>query len=121
MQLCVGVAFDELWRRDRRHLRTILFRWLMSALGRNPLPVVREYATEKNLQHRSTPAGEIDHSLGIALTNEGALSSQSDADAGEWSVEAPRLGFARIYAVVHCTEEEVGAIAETNLRVGKIE
>ncbi len=46
------------------------------------------------------------------------LSSQSNTHTGERALEAQRFGFARVDAPVDCAEEEVGAIAEAELRVG---
>ena len=45
------------------------------------------------------------------------LSAQSDADAGEWTVETHRFGFSSIDAAVGSIEKEIRAIAQIELRV----
>jgi len=46
------------------------------------------------------------------------LAPKADADSRKWTVEIAVVGFAGLDTTIHRAEEEVGAIAETELGVG---
>lgn len=49
------------------------------------------------------------------------LSAHTNADRGEGAEETDIAGVARVYPTVHRTEEEIGAVAKTDLGIGAAE
>src|SRR5580692_10361759 len=47
------------------------------------------------------------------------LPADPDADRGEGAIETDGLGFSRVVAYIHRTEEEIAAIAHTDFRIGE--